>query len=334
MLKKALTALAAFSALALAAEVNVYSHRHYDSDKLLFETFTKETGIKVNVVTAKANELLQRLEREGKLSPADVLITVDIGNLQEAKEKGLLKPVSSKTLESNIPAHLRDADGQWFGLTKRSRVIVYNKANVKPEALSTYEALTDAKWKGRVLTRSSDSLYNQSLLASLIAHKGEAAAESWAKGIVANLARAPKGNDRDQIRAVAAGEGDVALVNTYYLGLMQTSPNEADRQVAASVGVFFPNQAGRGAHINISGAGVTAASKNSAEAIKLIEFLASEKAQKVFAEENFEYPANPKIPLSDVVAGWGKFKEDTIALSKVGAEVKKTLPLFDRAGWR
>lgn len=334
MLKKALTVLAAFSALALAAEVNVYSHRHYDSDKRLFETFTQETGIKVNVVTAKANELLQRLEREGKLSPADVLITVDIGNLQEAKEKGLLRAVNSKTLEANIPPHLRDADGQWFGLTKRSRVIVYNKTNVKPEALSTYEALTEPQWKGRVLTRSSDSLYNQSLLASLIAHKGEAAAESWAKGVVANLARAPKGNDRDQIRAVAAGEGDVALVNTYYLGLMQTSPKEEDRNVAASVGVFFPNQADRGAHINISGAGVTAASKNSAEAIKLIEFLASEKAQKVFAQENFEYPANPKVPVSDVVAGWGKFKEDTIALSKVGAEVKKTLGVFDRAGWR
>ncbi len=322
------------TAFLYASQVNVYSHRHYDSDRLLFERFTEQTGIEVNVVTARAGELIQRLQREGRLSPADVLITVDIGNLQEAKDKGLLRPITSETIAENIPPHLRDSENYWHGLTKRARIIVYNKETVDPRTLSTYEALTEPEWKGRLLVRSSDSMYNQSLMASLVAHKGEAAAQAWAEGVVANLVRAPRGNDRDQIRAVAAGEADLAVVNTYYLGLMENSPNAADRQVAASVGIFFPNQDDRGAHINISGAGVTASSRNPEAAVKLIEFLTAQEAQQIFAQENYEYPANPSVALSDTVAAWGQFKEDTISLTEVGQQVHKAIGIFDRAGWR
>jgi iron(III) transport system substrate-binding protein len=324
----------ALSAFVYAAQVNVYSHRHYDSDRLLFERFTEQTGIEVNVVTAKAGELIQRLEREGRLSPADVLITVDIGNLQEAKDKELLQPIESEVIAENIPAHLRDGENYWHGLTKRARIIVYNKETVDPAELSTYEALAQPAFEGRILVRSSGNIYNQSLLASLIAHHGEEAAQEWAEGIVANMARTPRGNDRDQIRAVAAGEADLAIANTYYMGLLENAPNEADRTVAKSVGIFFPNQEGRGAHINISGAAVTASSQNKEAATKLIEFLTSEEAQRIFARENYEYPANPAVAVSETVAAWGQFKEDTISLTKVGQQVHKAIGVFDRAGWR
>ena len=274
------------------------------------------------------------MQIQGKNCKADVLITVDAGRLVRAKQKGLLQAVESKVLSASIPAHLRDPKGFWFGLTKRARVIVYAKDRVKPSELSTYEALTDKKWKGRVLIRSSNNIYNQSLLASIIVAGGEAKATEWAKGMVANFARSPKGNDRDQMKAIAAKKGDVAIVNTYYVGKMVNSKNAASREVAKSIGVFFPNQKGRGAHVNVSGAGVAKYARNKEAAIKFIEFLASEEAQQVFAKANYEYPANPKVHPSKLVKSWGSYKPHTINLSLLGENNKKAVAIFDKVGWR
>lgn len=314
-------------------EVNLYSHRHYDTDKELYKRFTEKTGIKVNVVKAKADQLIERLSVEGDESPADLLLTVDVGRLHKAKSMGLLQPVESEVLEANIPEHLHDSDHQWFSLTKRARVVVYNIDTVKPEELSTYEDLADPKWKGRILTRSSTNIYNQSLIASLIANNGEEATEAWAKGLVANFARNPKGNDRAQMRSVAAGEGDLAIVNTYYLGKL-VDGDEADQEVAKKIAIFFPNQDGRGTHINVSGIGLTKSSKNKANAIKLMEFLSGEEAQKVFAQRNYEYPVKEGIASSELVAGWGEFKEDQLPLPQLGENGAAALQLADRAGWK
>jgi iron(III) transport system substrate-binding protein len=326
-----------FSANAVHAglgEVNVYSHRHYDTDKKLFQMFTERTGIKVNVVKAEADQLIKRLELEGRNSPADLLITVDAGRLFKAKSKGLLQPISSEILNKNIPSHLRDPEGYWYGLTTRARVIVYHKERVKLSELSTYEALTDKKWKGRILVRSSHNIYNQSLLASIIAAKGPTFAEEWTKGVVANMAREPKGNDRDQVKAIAAGIGDIALVNTYYIGQMLDSNNPQEREAAEQVGIFFPNQDGRGAHINISGAGVTLSSKNLENAIKLLEFLSGDDAQRLFAQANYEYPVKPGVDRSEQVKSWGDFKADSINMSLLGQLNREAVEIFDRAGWR
>ncbi len=317
-----------------AGEVNVYTHRHYDADKQLFAQFERETGIKVNVVKAKADELISRLELEGADTPADVLITVDAGRLVRAQEKNLLQAVSSKILDANIPSHLRDESGHWFGLTTRARVIVYSKDRVKSEELSTYEALIGEKWKNRVVIRSSANIYNQSLLASFIAHGGKDTAMTWAEGIVRNFARKPKGNDRDQVKAIAAGEADVAIVNTYYIGLLANDPDENNRKVAEAVGIFFPNQAGRGTHINISGAGVVKHAKNQDEAIKLLEFLSSETAQETFAEANYEYPVNPSVAWSSQLKAWGEFKADDLHVSELGKHNAQAVMVFDIAGWR
>lgn len=316
------------------AALQVFSHRHYPADKKLFKLFTKKTGIPVVVTQNKADELMKRMQIQGKNSKADVLITVDAGRLVRAEQKGLLQPVSSKTLEERIPANLRDPKGHWFGLTRRARVIVYAKDRVKPSELSTYEALTDKKWKGRVLIRSSNNIYNQSLLASLIVALGEEKAKAWAKGMVANFARSPKGNDRDQMKAIAAKKGDVAVVNTYYVGKMVNSKKKASREVVKSLGVFFPNQKDRGAHVNVSGAGVAKYARNKEAAIKFIEFLASEEAQKVFAKANYEYPVNPKVKASKLVQSWGSFKGHKINLRLLGVNNKKAVALFDAVGWR
>lgn len=317
-----------------ASEINVYSHRHYDSDKILLKTFEQKTGIKVNVVTAKAEELVSKLELEGSNTPADILITADIGNLYEAKEKALLQPIVSKTLEANIPAHLRDGQNEWFGLTKRARIFVYNPQKINEAQLSDYLALAKPEFKGKVLTRTSSNSYNKSLLASIIANHGEEKAIDFAKGFVANFARSPKGNDRDQITAVAAGDGDIAIVNTYYLGIMLNSKVERDVETAKSVKVFFPDQKGLGTHINISGAGVTKYAKNKDNAIKLIEFLSSIEAQQMFAEANYEYPVNPAVKASGTVASWGTFKEDTLALNEVGKYNKKAVEVATKANWK
>lgn len=324
-----------FSALSHAAEeVNIYTHRHYDVDQELFKQFTAKTGIEVNVVKAKADQLIARLKSEGEASPADLLFTVDVGRLHKAKSEGLLQPVSSAVLQSAIPAHLRDEQGYWFGLTKRARVLVYHKDRVSADALSTYEALADEEWKDRIVIRSSANMYNQSLMASFIAANGKPDALRWAKAVVGNMARPPKGNDRDQVKAVAAGQADVAVVNTYYIGLLLNSDNKEEVEAGKQVKVFFPNQTGRGTHINISGVGVTKSAKNVENAIALIEFMASPKSQEQFAKANYEYPVVAGIPLSELVASWGSFKEDDIPLSRIGELNTEAVILFDRARWK
>ncbi len=344
----AAAAVAAVAALSLAAcgdaprgdgadapaVVNVYSHRHYEADRTLFHRFTERTGIEVNVVTASADELITRLENEGEASPADVLITVDAGRLQRAKDRGLLRPVSSEVLESNVPAHLRDRDGHWWGLTRRARVLAYHRDRVDPSTLSTYEALAEPEWRGRVLIRSSSNVYNQSLLASLMAHLGPAAAERWSAAIVANMARPPAGGDTDQVKAVAAGVGDVAVVNTYYLARLASSGDPEERRVAEQVEVFFPNQEGRGAHVNVSGAGVTRHASHPEAAVRLLEFLTGDEAQRIFAEANHEYPVKPGVEWSPVLESWGEFRSDTIDLTVLGELNTEAVRIFDRVGWR
>lgn len=314
--------------------VNVYTHRHYEADQQLFDKFTEATGIKVNVVSASADELIQKLELEGANSPADVLITVDAGRLHRAEEKGLLQPVNSEILNSNIPAKYRDQEGHWFGLTYRARIIAYSTERVNPEELSTYEALTGPEWKGKVLTRSSENIYNQSLLASIIAHHGQEGAQEWAAGLLANMARDPKGSDRDQVKAVAAGEGDVAIVNTYYIGIMLNDANEEERKAAEKIAIFFPNQEDRGTHINISGAGVTKYAPNKENAVKLIEFLSNQESQEFLANINFEYPVNPKAEFSDLLKKWGTFKADELHLSVLGENNSDAVVIFDKVGWK
>ncbi|MEM0940452.1 MAG: Fe(3+) ABC transporter substrate-binding protein [Bacteroidota bacterium] len=313
--------------------VNVYTHRHYDVDQQLFSQFEEETGIRVNVVNANADELIQKMEAEGEESPADVLITVDAGRLARAKEKGLLQSADSEFLNATIPTHLKDNENNWFALTKRARIIAYAKERVQPEELSTYEALTSEEWQGKILIRSSSNIYNQSLLASIIANNGEDNARKWVTRMVENMARTPKGNDRDQVKAVAAGEGDLAIVNTYYLGRMLNSKDPLEQEASRRVGIFFPNQSDRGAHINISGAGIARYAPNKENAIEFIEYLASKPAQEVFAQANYEYPVHPDVPPTELLQSWGNFKEDDLSLSKLGEYNKLANLIFDAGGW-
>jgi len=318
-----------------ANEVNIYTHRHYPSDRILFKEFTKQTGIKVNIVKANSDQIMKRLEEEGKYSPADLLLTVDVGRLYYAKQKDLFQPIYSKFLEDVIPSHLRDKDGYWFGVTKRARVIVYNIDTVNPKSLSTYEELTNIKYKGSILTQTSANIYNQSLLASIIAHKGRKEAKIWAEGIRKNFARRPTGSDRDQMRALAAGVAKVAIVNTYYVGQLINSKSFSDKAVSQMIGIFFPNQGKneRGAHINISGIGVTKYAKHKENAIKFIEFLCSPKAQKIFTSINYEYPVNKNITPSKLLQSWGDFKEDDIELYKLGKYNIDAVKIFNEVGW-
>ena len=317
----------------LNAEINIYSHRHYDSDKILYKAFTEETGIKINVVKGGADQLIQRLISEGNNSPADILMTVDAGRLERAKKVGILQPASSEVLEKNVPIEMRDPEGYWYGLTVRARVIVYSKDRVKPGDLSTYEDLTNSKWKGRIVARSSSNIYNQSLLASIIAAKGKNKALEWAKEVRKNMARSPRGSDRDQARAVSAGLADVAIMNTYYIGILANSSDSSDREVAKNVGVFFPNQKDRGTHINVSGAGITASSKNKKDAIKFLEFLTMKRAQQVFGNVKYEYPLKIENNQSSLLKSWGSFKADKLNLSILGEKNSDAVKLFDRAGW-
>jgi iron(III) transport system substrate-binding protein len=313
---------------------NVYTHRHYEADQLLFDKFTEKTGIKVNVVSASADELIQKLELEGANSPADVLITVDAGRLHRAETKDLLQAIGSEVLDTNIPGKFKNPEGYWFGLTYRARILAYSKERVKPEELSSYESLTAPEWKGRILTRSSENIYNQSLLASIIAANGNDEAEKWAAGLLANMSRSPKGSDRDQIKAVASGEGDVAIVNTYYIGIMLNDANQEERKAAEKVGIFFPNQGDRGTHINISGAGVTKYAPNKDNAIKLLEFLSEPESQEILANINFEYPVNPNVEVSNLLKEWGTFKTDGLNLSKLGEKNSEAVIIFDKVGWK
>ena len=330
----AATATFMLSAGAQAAELNLYSSRHYDTDEALYAGFTKQTGIKINRIEAKEDELLERMKAEGANSPADVLITVDAGRLWRAQRMGLLQPVRSAHLEATVPAHLRDPEGHWFGFSKRARVLVYHTDRVKPAELSGYEALAEPKWKGRVLVRSSTNVYNQSLVGAMIANHGEAKAEAWAKGLVANMARPPKGGDTDQIKAVAAGEGDVAIANTYYFLRLKTSKKPADQAVVAKLAVVFPNQGDRGTHVNISGAGVARHAPNKAAAIRFLEYLASAEAQQYFAAGNYEFPVLAEAGLHPAVAALGSFKEDKLNAATYGRNNEAALKLMDRAGWK
>lgn len=330
--------LAATPVLASADEVNLYSARKEALIKPLLDQFTEQTGIEVNLVTGKADALLQRLKSEGRNSPADLLITVDAGNLHRAKADGLTQAFSSEVVDQAVPANYRDPAGHWTGLSLRARPIMYVKGEVDPGDLSTYEALADPEWKGRICIRSSSNVYNQSLVASMIAADGTEATQAWAEAIVANMARPPKGGDRDQIKAAAAGQCDIAIANTYYLAGMLKSDDAGEKAPAEKIAVFWPNQPGagdgRGTHVNVSGAAITAASQNKDNAVKLIEFLVSPEAQAWYAEVNGEYPVREGVAISPVLAEWGEFKADDLDLVELGELNGAALMLMDRAGWQ
>ena len=310
--------------------VNVYSYRQPFLIRPFLDVFEKETGIRVNTVFATKG-MVERLKREGRNSPADLILTVDIGRLHEAVEADVLQGVSSPTLERNVPSHYRHPDGLWYGLTVRSRVIMASRERVSPDELSTHEALAEPRWKGRFCTRSSQHPYNVALLASLIAHHGEEWAEDWARGVKNNLARKPQGNDRAQVKAVYEGVCDIALVNSYYMGKMLQ--DEEQSKWANAVFIHFPNQQGRGAHVNISGAGVTKAAPHKADAVKLLEFLSGPLAQQMYAEQNYEYPVNPEAEWSGLLKSWGEFKADDLSLATVAEYRDEAIKVFDRVGF-
>ena len=318
---------------AAAETLTLYSHRHYQSDSELFERFTEKTGIEVKVVKASADELIERLKAEGENSPADILIAADAGRLQRAKAAGVLQPLSSEILFERIPAAYRDPDNTWFGFTLRARVFAYAADRVDASELGSYEDLANKNWRGRLLIRSSANIYNQSLLASMLAHHGEEKAQAWAAAVRKNMARPPQGSDRDQMRAVAAGLGDLAVVNTYYVGLLLRSDNPKDREVARSLSIHFPNQDDRGTHVNVSGAGMARHSPNPEAALKFLEFLSSDEAQKTFPQTTSEYPVVGDVPWSDLQLVWGEFKKDSLNLNTLGNLNTQAVQTFNKAGW-
>jgi iron(III) transport system substrate-binding protein len=319
---------------ALAEEVNLYSARHYDTDVAMYERFTAATGIEVNLIEGDADQLIERIKAEGPNSPADVLITVDAGRLWRAEAAGILQPATSAVLEERIPASLRHPDNLWFGLSQRLRGVVYAKDRVDPIEITTYEDLADPKWQGRICIRSSTNVYNQSLVASMIEADGVEATEAWAQGLVENLARPPQGGDTDQIKAVAAGECDVAVVNHYYLVRLIESEAEEDRAVAEQVSIRFPNQDGRGAHANVSGAGVVATAPNRDNAVRFLEYLTTPEAQAYFAQGNYEFPVVEGVKLDPVLEQWGAIKTDDVNAAKYGENNPEAVKLMDRAGWQ
>ena len=310
-------------------QVNIYSSRHYNTDDQLYDNFREKTGIKINLIEGKDDELIERIKSEGANSPADILITVDAGRLWRAAGAGIFTPVESAILEEKIPENLQDPENRWFGYSKRARVIVYNKDKVDPNQLSTYEDLANPKWKGKFIVRSSSNIYNQSLVAGMIEEKGEEETAKWIKGLVANFARSPQGNDTSQIEDVAAGVADLTLVNTYYLARYEDNP-----EVFEKVGIFFPNQDDRGTHVNISGAGLLKNAPNKENAIAFLEYLASPEAQEFFALGNNEYPVVDGTPLNPVVESFGKFKDDTTNVSAYGKNNADAVKIMDRSGWK
>lgn len=319
---------------AQTATLNLYSARHYNTDEALYGNFADLTGVKINRIDAEPDPLVERLRAEGDKSPCDVLITTDAGRIERARQMGLLQAVSSKTLEAAVPAHLRDPDGTWFGFSKRARVIFYNKAKVQPSDVPTYESLADPKWKGRLIVRTSGHIYNQSLTGSMLAAIGPEKTEAWAKGIATNLARAPRGGDTDQIKAVAAGEADLCIANTYYFANMLRSKKPEDRETAAKVGVVFPNQGDRGTHVNISGGAVAKYAPNKEAAVKFLEYLVSAQAQRYFAEGNSEYPVLAGVDTSAELKSLGAFKEDQLNARVYAQNNGEALKIMDRAGWK
>ncbi len=328
--------LACMGTPVLAADqkfVNIYSYRQEVLIAPLLDRFTEVSGIQVRLVSGKADVLLERLKSEGRNSPADVLLTADAGRLFRALETGVLQPVHSKILDTLIPPQYREPNGYWYGLSLRARPIMYAVDRVAAQELKDYEGLTDEKWRDRICVRSSNSIYNQSLIASMIAHHGVAAAENWAEGLVSNFARKPAGGDRDQIRAMASGECDIALANTYYLAQLANSENERDQAAASATAIIWPNQDSTGTHVNVSGAAITANAKNLTNAVKLIEFLAGDEAQKLYAKSVYEYPIRGSLSAAPLIASWGKFKADDLDLSLLGEYNAEAVRVADRAGW-
>ena len=317
-----------------AKEINIYSHRQPFLINPFLELFTQETGIKTNVVYSKKG-LAQRLKAEGENSPADVILTVDIGRLYVYDDLDLLAPIDSKKLQNNIPNYLRSPDNTWFGLSKRARVIVVHNEKIVEGDITRIEELADPKWKGKICSRPGSHVYNRGIMASVLAALGEEKAEKWAKDMVSNFAKRPQGNDRAQVKAIYEGECEIALINNYYFGKLKFSEDPEQRKWAESVRLVFPNQAegDRGAHVNISGGGIAKFSKNKEEAQKLLEFLTSEKAQKLYGEINFEYPANLKIEPGDELKSWGSFREDTLPIIKIAELAPEAQKIIDRVGW-
>ena len=314
--------------------LNLYTSRHYQTDEALYQAFTEATGIEINRLEGKDDALIERVRSEGANSPADILITVDAGRLWRAEQAGLFQEVTSPLLEARVPAHLRHSERRWFGFSQRARMIFYNKDLVPAGAIASYEDLADPRWRNLVCIRSSSNIYNLSLLGSIIAASGEAAAEAWARGVVENFARPPQGGDTDQIRATAAGECGIAVANSYYFARLLSSAKATDRKAAESLGVVFPNQGGRGTHINISGAGLLKHARHKAAAIRFLEFLTSDAAQRIFADGNNEYPVVPGLTPTPVLAALGEFKRDALEMSKLGANQANAQRIFDRVGWK
>lgn len=316
--------------------VNIYSQRHYDVDQIQYDNFEKLTGIKVNVIKSNADELIQRMQNEGDNSPADLFITVDVGKLWQASNMGLLQKYQDQSLTDGITESLLDKNGFWIPVTYRSRILVHSNERVQKAELSTYEDLANDKWKGRLLVRSSSNSYNQALLSSLVANLGEEATKSWTEAVVSNFARDPKGNDRDQVKAIAAGQGDVAIVNSYYLGLLLSSENEEEINAGKSVSVFFPNQGEgqRGSHINVSGIALAKNSPNKSNALKLIRYLTTDEAQETYVNNTYEYSVKPNIMPNKIVSDWGSFRKDPLDLNMLGIKRNDAIRIFDAAGWK
>jgi iron(III) transport system substrate-binding protein len=327
MIRPALLCLALIAAVlpVRATEVNVYSARHYDNDRAIWDAFTKRTGIKVNVVEAEHDQLVQRLKSEGAGSPADVLITIDAGRLSSAVEAGLLQPVRISALDTLVPSHLRHPDGYWYGIAVRARVLVYLKDRINPAEIPTYESLADPRLKGRLVTRSGTNIYNLSLVGSIIAAKG---------ADVANLARPPQGGDTDQIKAVAAGVGDVAISNSYYFARLAASVKPEDKAVTQRLGVVFPNQGDRGTHVNVSGAALLKTAPNRANGVQLMSFLLEPQAQRLLADGSMEYPANPKVAAHPVLAALGPFRQDQVNADAYAKNSAAAARIMDEVGWK
>jgi len=322
-----------FSLQAEEKALNLYSARHYQTDEALYANFTKQTGIRINRIEGKEDELLERIRNEGSNSPADVFLTVDAARLAKAHEMGLFAPVNSKILDSRIPANLRTDD--WFAFSRRARIIIYNKAAIKADDVQTYDDLANPRLKGKLCSRSGSHPYNLSLMASVIAHEGEARAEAWARGMVANFARAPKGGDTDQIKAVAAGECGVALSNTYYVARLLRSTKPEEQKLMEKVGVVWPNQATTGTHINVSGGGMLKTAPHKEAAIKFLEYLASDDAQRYFADGNNEWPVVESVRVSNpALEALGKFKADSLPVRNLAMYQIKAQMIFDRAGFK
>ncbi|VWL85902.1 extracellular solute-binding protein [Oceanivirga miroungae] len=337
-MKKFLMTLSLLSSLVVFAgeKVTVYSSRHYaDVDKVLFDEFKKETGIEVVEVNNKnAMPLIERIKKEDTKTDADVLLTVGIGDLYQAKKAGILDRITDKAILENIPSNLRDSDNKWVSLTYRARVMVYNPEKVSKDELSTYEDLVNPKWEKRIVTRSSQSAYNQNLIAFLVAKNGYDNTLEWAKGLVKNFSRDPKGNDRAQAAYVMQKKADIAIMNTYYMGKMLTDTDPIKVEAAHKLKIFFPNQKDGGAHINISGAGIVKNSKNKENALKFVKFLVSEKAQHILADKNFEYPANKNVLPNEVVRSWGDFIASDIPFDKIGENLENATRIAGDANWK